>query len=98
MSEAWVSGLLGAELSLAVFAFEAAFIFVFRRSNTNTATKVVLGVFVVAFTARMVLLLAGPKLPMLGVHDGHAFGLGVVFSFLLALGCEAVFLAAKTKR
>lgn len=97
MSEAWHAALVGAGCSMGCLVFEVAFLWSFRGTNSSVATKVVFGVFVVAFCARMVFLLAGPKMSVLGVHDGHSFGLGVVFSFLLGVVFEAVLLM-KLKR
>jgi len=97
MNEAWHAALIGAAGSLGCLVFEVGFLLSFRRSNSSLATKLVFGVFVVAFCARMVFLLAGPKMSILGVRDGHSFGLGVVTSFLLGVVFEAVLLV-KLKR
>lgn len=97
MTEALSSGLTGAGCSLALLALEVGVMLLFSRTNTQLATIVVLGVFVVAFTGRLVLLLLAPKVSIFGAHDSQSFGLGVVFSFLLGVAFEAV-LWAKTKR
>ncbi len=97
MNEAWHAAMVGAGCSLGLLLFEVAFILPLRRTNTSAATMAVFGVFVIAFTARMVLLLAGPKMSILGVRDGHSFGLGIAVSFLVGVAIEALLVVSKKK-
>jgi hypothetical protein len=99
MSDQLTSGLLGALASLGSSGLEVGVLLGVRRSNSRGATLVAFGAFVVAFTARMVLLLLAPRLQRLGVRDVNSFSLGVVVAFLAAVVVQAavVVLVSRSK-
>jgi Kef-type K+ transport system membrane component KefB len=97
MTDSALSLLIGAGLSVSSSVLEVAVLLGFRRSNSRLSTLVVFGAFVIAFNARMVLLLLVPRLHGLGVRDPNSFGLGVVSAFLLAVGVQAVVSVSRSK-